>query len=100
MYLYCGWSAVFSRGGRGHGSGGLDKGGGHLWGQGRGSGRTCRGNLSHQAHASVDSDVGVALSSHVEHFQAVVVESRELALERTLAICTTNSYRSLGVEYR
>lgn len=36
-YLYCGWSAVFSRGGGGHGGSGLDKGGGHLWGEGRGS---------------------------------------------------------------
>ncbi len=32
-YLYCGWSAVFSRGGGGHGGGGLDKGGGHLRGR-------------------------------------------------------------------
>lgn len=91
---------MFSRGGRGHGRGGLDKGGGHLRGHGRGSGRTRRGNLPHQAHASVDPDVGVALSSHVEHFQAIVVQTRELALERPLAIRTADSYRSLGVEYR
>lgn len=37
-YLYCGWSAVFSHGGGGHGGGGLDKGGGHLRGEGCGSG--------------------------------------------------------------
>ncbi len=99
-YLYCGWSAVFSHGGGGHGGGGLDKGGGHLRGKGCGSGWTCGGNLPYQADAAIDFDVRVALSSHVEHFEAVVVESGELALKWPLAVWTTDSYCGLCVEYR
>lgn len=66
---------MLSRGCGGHGGGGLDEGGGHLRGQRRGSGRSCGGHFPHQAHAAIDSDVGVALGGHVEHFQAVVVEA-------------------------
>lgn len=75
QYRYCWWRAGFSRGGGGHGGGGLDEGGGHLRGHGRGAGRPGGGHVAHQPHAAVDPDVGVALSSHVEHLQPVVVET-------------------------
>ena len=83
-------------GGGGHGCGGLDEGGRHLRREGGSAGCPC---IPHQAHAAIDPDVGVPYGGHVEHFQAVVVEPRELALEGPPAVRAANRDGGLGVKY-
>lgn len=100
LYLNSGWRALFPGGRGGQGGGGLDEGGGHLW-RYRGGG-ACRaptgGHVSHQPHAAVHLDVGVALGSHVEDFKAVVIEAGELALVGPLPVISSNGDSGLGVE--
>lgn len=100
-YLHSWGGPVFPRGGRRHHGGGLDEGCGHLWWHGRGSSRAgYAGHIPDQPHAAVNSDVGVALCSHAQHLQAIVVKAWQLALKWPPAVATTNSHCCLGVENR
>lgn len=42
--------------------------------------------LPNQPHAAFDADVGISFHSHVKHFQAIVIETRHLALEGTAVV--------------
>lgn len=99
-YLNGGWRALFAGGRGGECGGGLNKGGGHLR-RHRGGG-ACRAparwHVAHEPHAPVHFDVHVALGSHVEDLEAVVVETRELALIGPLPVISANGDRGLGVE--
>lgn len=90
---------MLSCGGGGHHSGCLDESGRHLWRHPGGSGRTYyTGHITYQPHTAINPDVLVALHSHVQNPQAVVVEAGQLALERPAAIATTNGNDCLRVE--
>lgn len=92
---------MLAGGGGGHGGGGLNKGGGHLGGLGGGASRPGhRGHVAYQSDTAVDLDVGVALGSHVEDLEAVVVEAGQLTLEGPTAVAATDGDCGLGVEYR
>lgn len=69
-------------------------------GRGTGLGRDGRGGqVTNQTGTALHAHVGVALSSHVEYFEAVVVEARQLALKwPTASFATTDLYGSLAVE--
>lgn len=100
FYLDGRWRPLLARGGGGQSGGGLDVGGGHLGRHGgRGAGAaSARGHVAHQAHAAIYLDVAVALRSHVEHLQAIVVETRQLALVGPLAVIAADGDGGLGVE--
>lgn len=70
--------------------------------RGRGTrlGRDGRGGqVTNQTGAALHAHIGFALGSHVEHFEAVVVEARQLALKwPTAPFTTTDLYGSLAVE--
>lgn len=99
-YLNSGWRALFAGGRGGECGGGLDKGGGHL--RRHRSGGACRApasrHVAHQPHAAIHLDVDVALGGHVEDFEAVVVETGELALVGSLPVVSANGDSGLGVE--
>lgn len=57
------------------------------------------GQVTDETGTALHAHVGFALSSHVEHFEAVVVEARQLALKwPTTSFATTDLYCSLTVE--
>lgn len=66
----------------------------HDWGRGfRARNRSAglwwyggRLHLPNQPHAAFDADVGVSFPSHVKNLQAVVIETRHLALEGTAVV--------------
>lgn len=100
LYLNSGRRALFPGGRGGQGGGGFDKGGGHLW-RCRGGGACCTPtgwHVAHQPHAAVHLYIGMALSSHVEDFEAIVVEARKLALVGPFPVISTNGDSRLGVE--
>lgn len=86
-------------GGCRHHGGGLNEGCRHLWWHGCGSSRArYTGHIPYQPHTAIHFDVGIALRSHAQHFEAVVVKARQLTLKRPAAIATTNRHCCLGVE--
>lgn len=99
-YLNSGWWALFTGGGGGKCCGGLDEGGRHLrwhWGGGACCTPTCW-HITHKPHTAVHFNVGVTLGSHVEDFEAVIVETGELALVGSLPVVPADGDSGLGVE--
>lgn len=94
--------ALPAGGGGGHGGGGLHDGGGHVggcqWGGGGGLSGQHRQGVSHQPQVPLSLDTGVTLCCQLKHLQAVIVETRDLALERPALILTPDLYRCLAVE--
>lgn len=70
--------------------------------RGRGTGLGCDGRggqVTNQTGAALHAHIGFTLGGHVEHFEAVVVEARQLALKwPTAPFATTDLYGSLAVE--
>lgn len=94
------WRALFAGCRGGERGGGLDEGGGHLRRHRGGGARRAPagGHVAHQPHAAVHLDVDVALGGHVEDFEAVVVETGELALVGSLPVVPADGDSCLGVE--
>lgn len=57
-------------------------------------------DFSNESDTSIDFNVGVVLCRHVQHFQAIVIETGELALEETPSVLPSYGYLRLGVEDR
>lgn len=100
-HLDAGWGAVFSGSCGGHGSGGFHDCGRHFWWHRSCGCRSKDGrDFPNQPDASIDFNIGVVLCCHVQHFQAIVIETGELALEETPSVLPSNGYLRLGVEDR
>lgn len=91
--------AIFAGCGSSHCSGGFHDSGRHFWWHG---GCLCCSqdwrDFSHQPDTSIDFNIGVVLSCHVQYFQTIIIEPRELALEETSFVFSTDGYLRLGVE--
>lgn len=84
------------------GGGDLHDGCGRLWAIGCGTRLWCDrgGRIPDQPHAALDPNVGIPLCSHVEHFQAIIVEAWKLALKGStpVSLPAPNLYSGLAVE--
>lgn len=82
------------------GRGGLHNRGGHLGLHGS----SCRlsshrgRHFTDQSHIAHYDDVGIIFGCHIQNFQAIVVEPRELALERLALFLPANYYGGLAIE--
>lgn len=65
-----------------------------------GCGLSCHGgrHFTNKSHISFYHDVGIIFCCHIQNFQAIVVKTRELALERMAPFLASNFYGCLAIE--
>lgn len=89
-----------SSGARGQSGGCFHDWRGHLRLHRCGCGLGChRGrHFTNKSHISFYHDVGIIFCCHIQNFQAIVVKTRELALERVATFLASNFYGCLAIE--
>lgn len=98
-YLHSWGGSEFPCGSGGHHGSSLCESSRHLWRHSCGPGWACyTRHITYQPHTAIYLDVRVALCSHVQNLEAIVVKARELTLKGPAAITTTNCNCCLGVE--
>lgn len=97
---FFGRSLSSSGGARGQGGGCFHDWRGHLRLHRGGCGLGChRGrHFTNKSHISFYHDVGIIFCCHIQNFQAIVVKTRELALERVATFLASNFYGCLAIE--
>lgn len=55
-------------------------------------------HFTNKSHISFYNDVGIIFCCHIQNFQAIVVKTRELALERMATFLASNFYSCLAIE--